>query len=377
MLKLQNCSLTELKLLLKEKIVVAYGAGRYPKEFVKHHADFDLENAIYFFCDSDRAKEGIYFELNGKQIPIISLNAIKQLNYSFVLLITTNYYDTVIHDLDRIKELDGISCYILPLVEKTREHVGRKESEYIKEQFGSQRKIPKIIHYCWFGGNEIPLQQRKFIEGWKKLCPDYEIVCWNEDNYDVSKNKYMYETYKSRKFGFVGDFARIDLLYEWGGVYLDTDVEMVKNIDEFLTLDAFTGFQNSTEINFGQGFGSVAGDTFLKKLKNKYDNLRFINNDGSLNLTPSPVYLTEWFREEGLVINDQYQKIGQWSIFPQEYFSGMLPLLRILDVTDNTYLIHHYEGTWLEKPNRDKIIKLGIKNGKIGQRFYKEGEKNK
>ena len=102
--------------------------------------------------------------------------------------------------------------------------------------------IPKIIHYCWFGGAELPEKDRKCIESWKKFCPDYQIIEWNENNYDVTKNTYMYQAYQAKKWGFVPDYARLDIIYQHGGIYLDTDVELVKNLDSLLENDAFMGF---------------------------------------------------------------------------------------------------------------------------------------
>ena len=127
--------------------------------------------------------------------------------------------------------------------------------------------IPKIIHYCWFGGNEIPEHDKKCIESWKKYCPDYKIIRWDESNYDYKKNSYMREAYEAKKWGFVPDYARLDIVYEHGGIYLDTDVELVKNIDELLEHKAYMGFEVGGEfVSPGLGFGAEKNFPLFKKM---------------------------------------------------------------------------------------------------------------
>lgn len=122
-------------------------------------------------------------------------------------------------------------------------------------------RIPKIIHYCWVGGANKPKSVQYCIDTWKKYCPDYEIIEWNEDNYDFSKNQYMKEAYNSKKWGFVPDYARLDIIYQHGGIYMDTDVEMVASLDSLLEYEGFFGFENTGNgqfyVNCGHGFGAV------------------------------------------------------------------------------------------------------------------------
>ena len=133
--------------------------------------------------------------------------------------------------------------------------------------------IPKVIHYCWFGGNPIPEKDRRYIEGWKEKCPDYEIIEWNERNYDVSKNKYMAQAYEEKKWGFVSDYARLDLVYQYGGIYFDTDVELLKPLDNLLELEMFCGFESTKYVNFGIGFGAE------KENPVNYQNVRFFRRN--------------------------------------------------------------------------------------------------
>ena len=122
------------------------------------------------------------------------------------------------------------------------------------------------------------------MNSWKKYCPDYEIIEWNESNYDVTKNQYMYDAYKSEKWGFVPDYARLDIIYQYGGIYLDVDVELVQSLDELRYQDGFVGFEDQTEVNFGSGFGAAKGSRIIRELRDEYDRRKFVNEDGSLNL---------------------------------------------------------------------------------------------
>ena len=124
--------------------------------------------------------------------------------------------------------------------------------------------IPKKIHYCWFGNNSMPDEYIKYIDGWKKLCPDYSIIRWDESNYDVNKHPFISKAYKDRKWAFVSDYARLDIIYNNGGIYLDTDVQLIKNIDELRRFRAYVGFEAESFINTGLGFGAEKGNIFIK-----------------------------------------------------------------------------------------------------------------
>lgn len=206
--------------------------------------------------------------------------------------------------------------------------------------------IPKKIHYCWLGGNPLPDSAKKCIKSWKKYCPDYEIIEWNETNYDFTQIPYMKEAYEAKKWGFVPDYARLDIIYQHGGIYLDTDVELLKPIDELLTLKGFAGFETSERINFGQGFGAEAGNSVIKKMMDSYQDMHFVHEDGTLDLTPSPQLNTEVFVSLGIKKDGSMQEIDGFKIFPVDYFCPKSFEDGIIRKTANTYSIHHFDASW-------------------------------
>lgn len=211
--------------------------------------------------------------------------------------------------------------------------------------------IPKIIHYCWFGGNPIPEDAKKCIESWKKYCPDYEIKEWNESNFDVTKNKYMYQAYRAKKWGFVPDYARLDIIYNYGGIYLDTDVEIIKPLDELLNQKGFCGIENgSLCIALGLGFGAEKNDKTIKLLLDSYEKLFFIKN-GQPDLTPAPI-LNEKILKNLYIKNENIiTHCGTLTVYPTEYFCPMNYDTGEIKITEKTYSIHHYTASWYDKSN--------------------------
>lgn len=232
--------------------------------------------------------------------------------------------------------------------------------------------IPKKIHYCWFGGNPIPEKDQKCIESWKKFCPDYEIIRWDESNYDITKNQYMKEAYEAQKWGFVPDYARLDILYNEGGIYLDTDVELLKSLDDLLDNKGYMGFEDKERINPGLGIGAEKHNPTIKKIMDDiYSDRRFVKKNGFLDLTPSPKMNTELLMSMGLIINDKKQVVGELTIYPTEYFCPKSYETEELNITERTYSIHWFNASWhtaieikMRKTELMFTSKFGIKTGK-------------
>lgn len=226
--------------------------------------------------------------------------------------------------------------------------------------------IPKVIHYCWFGGAELPEKDRKCIESWKKFCPDYQIIKWNETNYDITKNSYMYQAYQAKKWGFVPDYARLDIIYQHGGIYLDTDVELIKSLDPLLENDAFMGFEDCDNVSPGLCIAARAHHPTIGKLMEIYAEREFVQPDGSLDLTPSPVMNTEALVQMGLKKNNKKQVVAGVTIFPKEYFCPKDYRTGKLTVTDHTYAIHWFHASWMT-PHQKRMMRI---RGLLGDHLF-------
>lgn len=210
--------------------------------------------------------------------------------------------------------------------------------------------IPKIIHYCWFGPNQKPEIVEKCIKSWKKCCPDYEIREWNEQNYDISKAPlYVRQAYEVKKWAFITDYARLEILYNNGGIYLDTDVELLSSLDKFLDYDAFFTFDDDAFIATGLGFGSRPHEEILRELMADYQDIPFLLEDGRYDRTPCPERNTGVFVRHGLKREDTLQKIGNMIFLPSDYFSPLSFHDMVLRKTENTVAIHWYAATWHTK----------------------------
>ncbi len=213
--------------------------------------------------------------------------------------------------------------------------------------------IPKKIHYCWFGRGPKPELALRCIETWKKYCPDYEIVEWNEDNFDVSSLPFTKEAYESRKYAFVTDYVRLYAMYHHGGIYMDTDVELTRNLDEFLCYQGFSGFESPDRVPTGI-MAAQKGLALLETLMEYYDGRHFLNEAGEMDMTTNVVIISNILTNRGLKLNGQFQIVDGFAMFPRDYFCPKdLETLEI-NLTENTHAIHHFNGSWIT-PEQKKI----------------------
>jgi mannosyltransferase OCH1-like enzyme len=218
--------------------------------------------------------------------------------------------------------------------------------------------IPKVIHYCWFGRNEKNKKTLACIASWKKYCPDYKIIEWNEDNFNLDYNGYTRYCYDNKKWAFLSDFVRLVVVSEQGGLYFDTDVEVVKSFDSLLKYGAFYSFENVENINTGQGFGAEAHHPTVEEMKRKYEMFEQDIN-GEYPIIRCPQLNTEALLPFGLQLNGQLQKINDVQILPAEYMNPYDDLTGRLKKTKNTMSIHWYSKSWLDKKTvlRSKLTK--------------------
>ncbi len=236
--------------------------------------------------------------------------------------------------------------------------------------------INKIIHYCWFGGNPLDSTAIKCLESWKKHFPDYEIIQWNEDNFDVNQMDFMAKAYEDKKWAFVSDVARLIIVYEHGGLYFDTDVEVIKSYDDILeeNVSAFLGLENGCVVNSGLGYGAEKNHPFLKRLIEEYEKIDYIQYRDHVSDIACPIITTDLLMQEGFIKEDRKQTVSGVSIYPSSYFSPLDYHTGEIRIKEETHSIHWYSASWQDeyiKKEQEKMRKLrAIFGVKIAETIY-------
>jgi mannosyltransferase OCH1-like enzyme len=215
--------------------------------------------------------------------------------------------------------------------------------------------IPKIIHYCWFGKNPLPKLATKCIESWRKHLPEYQIIQWNEDNFDLNMYPYTKQAHEQKKYAFVSDVCRLYAIKEYGGVYMDTDVEVLKPIGFFLKHNAFSGFETNYTIPTGIMASEKKGKWATDMLA-YYDNRPFLLQDKTIDTTTNVEIITKIMKQKGILLNNKFQEIeGYIAFYPSEYFCPKNYVSEAIDLTENSHCIHHFSGSWY--PKKRKFLK--------------------
>lgn len=232
--------------------------------------------------------------------------------------------------------------------------------------------IPKTIHYCWFGKNPKSKLIKKCIRTWKAKCPDYNIVEWNEDNYDLSSSPlYVRQAYEAKKWAFVTDYVRLQVVYEHGGIYLDTDVEVIRNLDSLLENRAYFGFETKNTVNTGIGFGAEKGAPILLALMQVYCDIPFVDASGRFDVTPCPERNTAVLQEHGLHADGSEQLLdGYIHVYPKSFFCPKDYKSGETILTADTFTIHHFDASWhtafekyLRRKQQSFQKKYGVEEG--------------
>ncbi len=222
------------------------------------------------------------------------------------------------------------------------------------------KRIPKIIHYCWFGRKEKPQKVQECIESWYKHLSEYKIIEWNEENFDVNFNEYTKQAYQEKKYAFVSDVARIEALYRYGGIYLDTDIEVIKPFDDLLSKGCILGFEEKNYIATSF-MACYPKHPMAKEFCNQYKDLSFYNKDGSINKGTNVEKLTTLLSAKRFRMDGTYQEQEGITLYPQEYFSPYDYINCVYNITDKSYCIHHFYVSWLPwHVKAKKVVKKSI-----------------
>jgi hypothetical protein len=334
------------------KKLICYGMGlvAYSSEELLIKSGISLN--VSCFIDSDVKKQGFLREFCGQNIIINSIDYLLNCDLTDkALLLLLESTDAVIKSLENYSKLINLPCFLFP--EMNRLYIQQTMLQFNgcfeNNQFLNNERatIPKTIHYCWFGNNKMSEILIDCVKSWSECCPDYKIILWNEDNFDVYCNDYVKQAYQAKKFAFVSDFARFDVLYKHGGVYLDTDVKVLKSFDALLYNKAFMSY-NEWPLPSSSICGSVAGNEIFRKMRDEPRSIiNFINKDGSYNQTISSYYESKILENFGYKKDFIYQTIADVAIYPPCFFpqigkSG----ISNTEINDLTIAVHFAGGSW-------------------------------
>lgn len=336
------------------KKIIQFGASSAWKYYLIVFPDISEKvlDRTYFIVDNNLLKQGQEFEINNRKFLINDVNKLKE-EKDYVILITVSlaYQKSICEQLLALGLPENTECYSLPLMKYSmKESKNNCVDEYFK--VNNQRvNVPKI-HSFWFSGEEKPDLYKRCIESWYKYCPNFEIIEWNADNYDITKNCYMREAFEQRKWAFVSDYARLDVIYNYGGIYLDMDVELLASLELLLNAESFFCRQEDGLLELGSGFGAKAGDFFIKEMLDTYADRKLILDNGEIDMTSQPEWLNNVMIKYGFRNCHDSQIIGNRLVLSNDY----IKCLSDKHSTSKAKLgVHWHNGGWLSEDSK-KII---------------------
>lgn len=324
---------------LSEKIsksnshIIIYGAGMIGQIVLPYIVEtYGLHDYIDCYVDADKRKTGKKIAIGTYEYEIKTPEILNWVTENTIIFLACSNFYEAIKFLDGLKSLDGIDCYIIPVMQMAKRSPA----------------IPRTIHYCWFGGRELPDLAKECIESWHQLCPSYEITRWDESNFDVNQYEYTWQAAEKEKWSFVSDVARLDVLYREGGIYMDTDVRLLKPLDGLLHQKGFVGVEKWGNINTGGCVGAVMHHPMIREMLDYRLNFPFVLEDGSLNTTTNGFYESIPFIRQGMRIDNSLQIINGMTVYPASIFHPYDYMSCEEKIEDNTVSIHYFYGGWME-----------------------------
>ena len=345
---LKHSTIENFDKLQANRRLICFGAGENFKEILFNH-----KWKVSMVVDGDESKIGTvidYLTVGGwREIE-------KRITDGDILLITPVFFKDIYNKIMGNTLLKECDVYIYDLMKRLQYDADRDKYERRTICIGRrmEKRIPPIIHYFWFSGDPFPDSVKECIESWKRFCPEFKIIKWDMNNYDFSRNRFALEAIKCRKWAFASDFARADVIYRYGGIYLDTDVELIRDISDLLYNDAFIGFQDNDEIDPGSGFGATPGNSIVREFMDIYKDISFEIGEGKFNTIACPVYYTEVLENHGLVKNGAYQVVDGFTTYPYDFLCPHSYRSGRTYCSHNTYSIHHHKGGWLNKEIKER-----------------------
>ena len=350
-IKCYNFKTIEDNILNSSYKIILFGAGAIGQVVVPAILSASgIIDSIDCYIDNDSSRWGTTLNILNKKIEVKSPEYLKECDQDIVIFINISRYAEVIEQLEQMECTQNMTAFIMPML---LIHNFCSASSRGIPVMTSKPVIPKI-HYMWLGKKEIPYGLRKCMDTWKEKCPDYEIIQWDENNYDLSKHPYMKQAYECGAYGFVPDYARLDILYQEGGFYFDTDVEMKKNLDELRYQKAFCALEKWQILNFGGGSGAVKGHPMIKKFLDARASIMFLDKNGKQNRNTCGFYDTQTALEAGYKITGETQNIGGMNIYAYDYFHPYDYMSGLTNETEHTISVHHFNGGWMDDDMKEQ-----------------------
>ena len=364
-----NCSYETFINSIGTRKIIQFGASAAWSYFrgIFPNIDSEVVDKTTLIVDNSPQKQNQSFVIGEKKLEIKSPDVLRQ-ESDYVILITA----IIAHQCDICQQLldmcldKNVECYSLYLMMYSQNAI---DNTVVDSYFAGRniKLIPSKIHSFWFSGEEKPDLYKRCIESWYKYCPDYEIIEWNTNNYDISKNRYMVEAFEHRKWAFVSDFARLDVMYQYGGVYLDMDVELVAPLDKYLLADSFFCRQDDGMLDLGSGFGAQKGNSLIGDMLDSYKDRRLVLEDGSIDKTAQPEFVNSILIKNGFSRNHNSEVVGNCLVLSNDYitcYSGD-------ESVKNARLgIHWHNGSWLEEKDRKNIEASMDARGYLIEKFF-------
>ena len=374
-----------------ERKIICIGAGETFNTFKNCHLDkINLLNKVRFVLDNNIRLAGISKALlnnvvNVGYLPDFDMQISKD-EWVLFILVGDRYVLDVLNQLDHMDVFDGIDC-IYGIGTLRWGYTYFPTPKYKMDiPIKNEARIPRKIHYCWFGSNDIPKRDLECIASFSKYNPDYEIIKWSEKNYDLEQAPaYVKEAYRRKKYAFVTDYVRLWAIYHYGGIYLDTDVELFGNLDFILGYRMMFAYMEYGELATGLGFAAVKGSLEIKEMMDIYEQLPFVLGDGSLNLTPCPRYTNEYFRRRGFSLDNSLEVIDDILLLSSDYLCPISPVecddgsyqLAQLCLNDRTIGIHWCNNTWKSDEQMHFFEKVKAGKAEINKRIFTDWKRKK
>ncbi len=339
--------------VLKDKKIIIWGLGEFFEYYFAEKFPVELRKNVSYMVDSK--PPGDTKEVWGRKLNMYSSEVLKDERDCAIILTSSNYSYDIYKQLDGMEIDDSIECF--PFCSILACSVGKNDSAIEKEAFDINRpeRIPKKIHYFWFSGDEKPEEYQKCIDSWKRNCPDYEIIEWNMTNYDAGDNKFVKGALEAKKWAFASDFARLDVIYKYGGIYLDSDLEIVTAPDTLLGNKAFFTFDSSNDIDLCL-IGSEKGNPLLAEIKKLYDNVEF--SVEKMTAFTQPRYIRDVLKRHGVALDGNMQQVEDNVFLPRKYFSPLDNFCyEMLDDSESVIGIHHCNAGWRNNGFKSQRIK--------------------